>query len=76
MKVGSSPRSDIYLFNDPLVSGHHATIRAVGDDCEIEALERDSAVLINDRPIKQSRLRHGDQICIGQTAFVFQRRKG
>src|SRR5256885_13193801 len=47
MNVGSSPRSDIYLFNDPLVIGNHATIRAMGDECEIEARESSHSILLN-----------------------------
>lgn len=76
MKVGSSPRSDIYLFNDQLVAPDHAIIRAVGDECEIEAAERTHPVLINNATIRRSRLRHGDNVTIGRTVFVFQRRKG
>lgn len=76
MSIGSSPRSDIYLFNDPKVSKHHASIRAVGDECEIEAQDSASAVLLNNRAIQRARLRHGDNITIGRTSFVFQRRKG
>jgi hypothetical protein len=37
MNIGSSPRSDIYLFNDSQVADNHAILRAVGDECEIEA---------------------------------------
>jgi hypothetical protein len=76
MKIGASPNSDIYLFNDPLVVGHHATIRALGDDCDIEAATKDAVLLVNDRPVGRTRLRHGDQITIGRTMFVFQKRKG
>lgn len=76
MNIGSSPRSDIYLFNDPLVIGDHAVLRAVGDECEIESRHRDSRVLLNSRPVQQARLRHGDQITIGRTMFVFEKRKG
>ena len=75
MNVGSSPRSDIYLFNDPLVAGQHAIIRALGDECEIEARESSNPVLLNNRPIPRARLRHGDNVTIGRTAFVFQQRK-
>ena len=75
MNVGASPRSDIYLFNDPLVAGQHAIIRALGDECEIEARESSNPVLLNNRPITRARLRHGDNVTIGRTAFVFQQRK-
>lgn len=76
MNIGSSPRSDIYLFNDSLVAEHHAILRAVGDECEIESRQSTNAVLLNNRPITRARLRHGDNVTIGRTSFVFQQRKG
>jgi hypothetical protein len=76
MNIGSSPRSDIYLFNDPAVAEHHAVIRAVGDECEIEARQNTHPVQVNNRAVQRGRLRHGDNVTIGRTAFVFQRRKG
>lgn len=76
MNIGASPRSDIYLFNDPLVAQNHATIRAAGDECEIEGRDRAHQLLLNSRPIERARLRHGDQVTIGRTIFVFQKRKG
>jgi hypothetical protein len=76
MKIGASPRSDIYLFNDPLVAQDHALLRAVGDECEIESRQRDQRVLLNNRPVQQARLRHGDQVTIGRTIFSYQKRKG
>jgi hypothetical protein len=76
MNIGSSPRSDIYLFNDSLVAENHAVIRAVGDECEIETRQNDRPVFLNNRPLHRARLRHGDQVTIGRTVFVFQRRKG
>jgi hypothetical protein len=76
MNIGSSPRSDIYLFNDSQVAEHHAIIRAVGDECEIESRRGTYAVLLNNRSVSRARLRHGDNVTIGRTAFVFQRRRG
>ena len=76
LRVGSSPRSDIYLFNDPGVAEHHATLRAVGDDCEIETVNKGQPVLINGRSTSSARLRHGDQITIGKTMFTFQKKGG
>lgn len=76
MNLGSSPRCEIYLFNDPGVEDVHATIRAIGDECEIENVSTTNPAQINNRPVTRSRLRHGDQIRIGRTEFVFQRRRG
>lgn len=76
MAIGSSPRSDIYLFNDPLVAADHAILRAVGDECEIETRQSDHPIQLNNRSVNRARLRHGDSVTIGRTVFVFQRRKG
>jgi hypothetical protein len=76
MNIGSSPRSDIYLFNDPQVADDHAVIRSVGDECEIEARQTTHPVLLNNSPTRRSRLRHGDTVAIGRTIFTFQRRRG
>jgi hypothetical protein len=76
MQLGSSPRSDIYLFNDSGVAERHAVIRAAADQYELEATKgRDFPVLVNGRPTERARLRHGDQITLGSTVFCFQRRQ-
>ncbi|MBN1673662.1 MAG: FHA domain-containing protein [Kiritimatiellae bacterium] len=76
MKLGSSARAEIYLFNDPMVAEHHATLRAVGDDCEIENHDAEHPVLVNNRAVTVARLRRGDRITIGRTAFVYENRRG
>ena len=74
VRVGAAPSSDIYLFNDDDVAQQHATIRAVADNYEIEAVEHNK-VLVNGRPITRTKLRHGDKITLGSTEFAFQKRK-
>jgi hypothetical protein len=76
MNIGASPRSDIYLFNDPQVADDHAVIRSVGDECEIEARQTTHPVLLNNASTRRARLRHGDTVAIGRTIFTFQRRRG
>ena len=76
LRIGSSSQSDIYLFNDDSVASHHATLRVVGDEYEIENLSRNNPVLVNGRAVQRARLRHGDQVSIGRAVFLFQRRKG
>jgi len=76
MRVGASPRSEIYLFSDDAVAPQHATIRAVGENYELENECEACPALVNGRPITRTRLRHGDQIAIGRTVFVFQKRRG
>ena len=76
MLIGSSPRADIFLFNDPEVAGFHATIRSVGDHYEIENTSKEFPAEVNGRRFQHTRLRHGDRITIGSTVFVYQQRKG
>ncbi len=76
MNVGSSPRSDLYLFNDKEVAERHAVIRTIGEECEIESTSDVRATCVNGRPVKRARLRHGDQVSMGRTVFVFQKRQG
>lgn len=76
MKIGASPHSDIYLFNDPAVAPAHAVLRLSGSEYDLEAATAADLVLVNGRPVRGARLRHGDEITIGRTAFVFQRRQG
>jgi len=75
LHVGASPRSDIYLFNDPDVAGRHAVIRAAADHYEIEVVDPHHPVLLNERPVQRARLRHGDRITLGRTVFAFHRRR-
>jgi hypothetical protein len=74
MALGSSPRSEIYLFNDPLVAEHHANLRSLGDETELEVADSRLRVEVNGRPIDRVRLRQGDRITLGRTSFVFETR--
>jgi pSer/pThr/pTyr-binding forkhead associated (FHA) protein len=58
------------------VAETHASIRTSGDHSEIESDGPEKTVLVNGRPTRHSRLRHGDQITIGRTSFLFQSKKG
>ncbi len=75
MRIGSSPKSEIYLFNDPQVKDLHAKLFTVGDEYEIESQDELKPVLVNERPIKSVRLRTGDQITMGNTTFIFEKRE-
>ena len=75
MNIGASPKSEIYLFNDSKVAPTHATIRMVGDECEITARDKVHPLLVNGQSVRSSRLRHGDRIHIGDTSFLFEQRQ-
>jgi hypothetical protein len=70
--IGSAPLSHVYLFKDPLVGRRHAAVHAIPGGFEIENLPLGGATLVNGRPVHRQRLRHGDRVQIGRTAFLFQ----
>lgn len=75
MNIGASPKSEIYLFNDPGVAATHAQLRVIGDETEITARDRVHPLVVNQNAVKNARLRHGDRITIGSTSFVFEQRQ-
>lgn len=68
--IGSSPKTEIYLFKDPTVAPKHAAINGIGGEFLLTALNG-ATVYINGRPVQQQRLRNGDQIRVGNTIFLF-----
>lgn len=68
--IGSSPKTEIYLFKDPTVAPKHAAINGVGGEFLLTALNG-ATVLLNGKPVRQQRLRNGDQIRVGNTIFLF-----
>jgi hypothetical protein len=75
MNIGASPKSEIYLFNDPAVAATHATLRVIGDEVEITSRDRVHPLTVNQNVVMNSRLRHGDRITIGATSLVFEQRQ-
>ena len=71
--IGSSPKSEIYLFKDPTIAAKHAAINGVGGKFILTALSG-ATVLLNGQPVKQQVLKHGDQIRVGNTIFLFEAR--
>ncbi len=69
--IGSSPKSEIYLFKDPQIAPKHAAINKIDNDFVITSIEN-AAVLLNGRPVSQEKLKSGDRIRIGNTTFVFE----
>jgi len=70
--VGSSPLCHIYLFKDAAVGRRHAAIHIIGGTYEIEDLPLGAKTFVNGRPVQRARLRNGDRVTIGATAFQFQ----
>ncbi|MHC4607749.1 MAG: FHA domain-containing protein [Planctomycetota bacterium] len=70
--IGSSPKSDIYLFKDPQVEVVHALIHQAGEGYEIEDKKTPSGTFVNGRRVNRQRLNHEDQVRIGNTVMSFQ----
>jgi hypothetical protein len=70
--IGSSPLCHIYLFKDPVVGRRHAAVHIIPGGFELEDLPLGGKTLVNGRPITRTRLRNGDRVQIGSTAFTFQ----
>ncbi|HET9450290.1 MAG TPA: FHA domain-containing protein [Aggregicoccus sp.] len=67
--VGSSPKSDVYLFKDPDVEPAHALIHVVGDSYELEDKKSRAGSFVNGRKVSRVRLQSGDQVRVGKTVF-------
>lgn len=70
--IGSGPECQIYLFRDPEVGRRHAALHMVPGGIELEDLPLGKTSMVNGKPVSRARLRHGDQIAIGGTTFLFQ----
>jgi hypothetical protein len=70
--IGSGPECPIYLFRDPQVGKRHAAIHIVPGGFELENLPMGGDTLLNGKPVTRTRLRTGDAIQVGATAFAFQ----
>ncbi len=73
--IGSSPDNQIYLFKDEKVGRRHAAIHIVQGGFEIEDLPLGEPTTINGKAVTRQRLRHGDQIQVGATRFLFQEKQ-
>jgi hypothetical protein len=72
--IGSSPKSEIYLFKDPDVEPRHALIRKVGNRHEIEDLETPAGTFVNSKRVKREPLKDGDQVIVGKTILEYSER--
>jgi hypothetical protein len=70
--IGSSPDCHIYLFKDPAIGRRHAAVHIVPGGFDLEDLPLGTPTYVNGKPVSRVRLRTGDQIQVGGTAFTFQ----
>jgi hypothetical protein len=76
IRLGSSPKSDIYLFKDASIDPAHAVINKLRDTYEISDEDSATGVFVNgQRIVKNRRLADGDLIQIGESQFKYSTRE-
>jgi hypothetical protein len=73
MTLGSSPKSEIYLFKDPEVEPRHAHIRIAGARHEVVDLGGRSGTWVNGQRVRRQILHSGDRLTIGETVLEYVR---
>lgn len=68
--IGRETAVEVHL-GDSAVSRRHSRIEKTGDHFCIKDLESLNGTFVNDVPIRQRELHHGDRIRIGDTQFLF-----
>ena len=69
--LGSSPKSEIYLFKDSAIEPRHAVIYNRGGRFEIEDCQTPEGTYVNGIPVHKHWLQAGDQIVLGKTVLEF-----
>ncbi|HYH27301.1 MAG TPA: DUF3662 and FHA domain-containing protein [Actinomycetota bacterium] len=69
--IGRMAGSDVEI-SDPGASRRHAEVRRDGEGFVLVDLGSTNGTLVNDKPVSEHRLRHGDRITIGQTELRFR----
>jgi Nif-specific regulatory protein len=62
--------------SDPSVSRRHSVIKRVGEQFKINDLESLNGTFVNDVPVKERTLEHGDRLRIGDYLFLFLLEEG
>lgn len=70
VSLGRRSRNDIVL-DHPTVSGAHAVIDSVGDDCYLEDVNSTNGSFVNGRRVGRHLLRHADQITLAVFRIQF-----
>jgi transcriptional regulator with GAF, ATPase, and Fis domain len=67
--VGRDP-SNLLSISDPSLSRRHCALSRDGDGYKIRDLDSRNGTSVNGVAVKEARLRHGDQIAVGDSIFV------
>ncbi|MCI0490403.1 MAG: FHA domain-containing protein [Blastocatellia bacterium] len=75
IRMGSSPKNEIYLFKDLKIDPNHAEINKLRDTYELVDNESSTGTFVNGQRIKRHRLADGDSIHIGDSEFSYSTRE-
>ena len=70
VSVGRDSSNGVAI-SDPALSRRHCVLRREGTEHRISDLESRNGTFVNGVAVKESRLKHGDQISVGDSVFVF-----
>jgi hypothetical protein len=71
MLIGSSPKSDIYLFKDPDIAAKHASVIKSGNKYILQDEGSDKGTFVNGRRIDKYVLQTSDTIVIGEAVLRY-----
>jgi pSer/pThr/pTyr-binding forkhead associated (FHA) protein len=69
--IGRSPENSIQL-EDTSVSGRHAELVVVAENCYLKDLGSTNGTVVNGQPVKEVQLRAGDRIRFGKVETCFE----
>ena len=75
IRMGSSPKNEIYLFKDIKIEPVHAEINKLRDTFDLADLDSSAGTFVNGLRIRRHRLADGDLIRIGDYELVYSTRE-
>jgi hypothetical protein len=71
MIIGSSPKSDVYLFKDPDIAPIHASVSKAGSKYLLKDEGSDKGTFVNGKKVDKYILQHSDTITIGEAVLRY-----
>ena len=75
MVIGRKPECNIQL-DEKMVSGQHAEITILPDEIHLKDLGSTNGTIVNGKEVKETTLKTGDQVSIGNYKLIFVREHG
>ncbi|MBI3831067.1 MAG: FHA domain-containing protein [Planctomycetes bacterium] len=75
MRIGSSPKSDVYLFKDPDIAPLHATVTKSGTRFVLKDENSEMGIYVNGRKIDKYILQAGDTVTVGETVLRYHEKQ-